>query len=358
MTDITRASAQTTQETQLVRVFAGTIGGIPANVCDARELHAYLENGDEFAHWIKARVEKYGFQEDQDFAIAWGNSQAKRGGHNRKDYHLTLDMAKELSMVENNDRGREARRYFIQKEREALAAAGQQVPISHAETLLPSEQQTLSEIVHRKAEPFGDLAGKALAEIWSRLHRKFRVAKYSQLPRTQLSDAIIYVTQMELRTTGGIPQHAAREQLSSRDHSAIRRAIWFISNRFRNDNTWSQAMWAQLRAELDTPAPQTFYADQLPAIAELLTDAMRHAAATSDLISEIETAAARRILKKREPAEIVLAELRQRAAEFDDDALRLTPELPRWCSGILLAVGDRSISVDHPYWNGAEGRAA
>ncbi len=69
-----------------------------------------------------------------------------------------------------------------------------------SDTLLPSEQQTLQEIVHAKvASVPADRKGKALAEAWSRLHRKFRVSKYDQLRRDQLSDAILYVTQMELR---------------------------------------------------------------------------------------------------------------------------------------------------------------
>ena len=86
MTDITlRAPAQPTPDSQLVRVFTGAIGGIPANVVDARELHAYLESGDKFADWIKARVEKYGFQQDQDFALVSGNPEIKtgRGGDRR-----------------------------------------------------------------------------------------------------------------------------------------------------------------------------------------------------------------------------------------------------------------------------------
>ncbi|WP_240536708.1 phage antirepressor KilAC domain-containing protein [Bartonella sp. WD12.1] len=42
-----------------------------------------------------------------------------RGGHNRKEYHLTLDMAKELAMVERNEKGKQARQYFIECERKA-----------------------------------------------------------------------------------------------------------------------------------------------------------------------------------------------------------------------------------------------
>lgn len=106
---------------QLVRVFDGVIGGVPAQVCDGRELHRFLKNGKQFSDWIKQRISQYGFEENQDFVIASPKSEAKRGGHNRTDYHLTLDMAKELSMVENNEQGRMARRYFIDMERRAHA---------------------------------------------------------------------------------------------------------------------------------------------------------------------------------------------------------------------------------------------
>lgn len=362
MTDITlRAPAQPTPDSQLVRVFAGTIGGIPANVCDARELHAYLEVGRDFANWLNERIEKYGFQQDQDFAVCSPDrASKKRGGHNRKDYHLSLDMAKELSMVENNERGREARRYFIQKEREALAAVGQHVPVPHTETLLPSEQQTLSEIVHRRAEPWGDLQGKALAEIWSRLHRKFRIAKYSQLPRTQLADAILYVTQMEVRTAGGIPPQAAREQLSNRDHHAIRRVVWFIASRFGNggENAWTQAVWAHLRAALDAPAPQPFYVDQLPRIAETLATVMRDTSATSDLIRKVQQDAARRILRKGEAADGVLAELAREAEAHHARCQEQLPELPSWFVKDIQSIADRSIPVSYSQDAAAERRAA
>ena len=85
---------------------------------DARLLHRNLQSGYQFAHWIQSRISDFDFRENEDF-FASKNFEAKRGGHNRIDYLLTLDMAKELAMLERNEIGRAIRRYFIQKEKEA-----------------------------------------------------------------------------------------------------------------------------------------------------------------------------------------------------------------------------------------------
>lgn len=87
----------------------------------ARELHTFLESKQQFADWIKNRIEEYGFIENEDFTIASQNYEAnKRGGHNKKEYALTLDMAKELAMVEKNEKGKQARKYFIAVEKMAM----------------------------------------------------------------------------------------------------------------------------------------------------------------------------------------------------------------------------------------------
>jgi phage anti-repressor protein len=101
----------------IIPVFSGTITGIPTQLVNARELHTFLENKDMFAHWIKDRLTQYDFVENQDFISFWENSQKPQGGRPNKEYHITLDMAKELSMVERNEKGKQARRYFIDCEK-------------------------------------------------------------------------------------------------------------------------------------------------------------------------------------------------------------------------------------------------
>lgn len=89
---------------------------------DAALLHRKLKSSGRFYDWINYRIKEYGFEESKDyFATKKVQSGFKGGGHNRVDYLLTLDMAKELAMLERNDIGRTIRRYFIAKEKELRA---------------------------------------------------------------------------------------------------------------------------------------------------------------------------------------------------------------------------------------------
>ena len=83
----------------------------------ARELHLFLGVGRDFSNWIKGRIEEYGFIENQDYMVFAEIGENSNGGRPLKEYALTLDMAKELSMVEKTERGKQARRYFIEMEK-------------------------------------------------------------------------------------------------------------------------------------------------------------------------------------------------------------------------------------------------
>ncbi|EDW9123483.1 phage antirepressor Ant [Salmonella enterica subsp. enterica serovar Braenderup] len=101
---------------QLIPVFNGTISNETILLCNARDLHTFLEVGKRFATWITERLNEYQFVENQDYIAI---SQKREIGHGRgkKDYLLTLDTAKELAMVERNEKGRQIRRYFIECEK-------------------------------------------------------------------------------------------------------------------------------------------------------------------------------------------------------------------------------------------------
>ena len=91
---------------------------------NARDLHAFLESKQDFSTWIKNRIEQYGFIENQDYQIlAPQNYGASWGGNNKIEYALSIDMAKELSMVERTQKGKEARSYFIICEKIATTKA-------------------------------------------------------------------------------------------------------------------------------------------------------------------------------------------------------------------------------------------
>lgn len=102
---------------------------------NGRELHDFLQSKQEFTSWAKHRTEKYGFELGIDFLITL--SKTYSGGRPSTEYTFTLDTAKELCMVENNEQGRKARKYFIAVEKQLK----QLQPKSQAELLLMYAEQ-------------------------------------------------------------------------------------------------------------------------------------------------------------------------------------------------------------------------
>ncbi|EOI4543322.1 antA/AntB antirepressor family protein [Campylobacter jejuni] len=95
-----------------IQIYDKTIGA-EINSANAREIFQFLNSEQEYANWIKNRISHYNFIENQDYVIELVYTK----GRPRKEYYVTLDMAKELCMIENNEKGRQARRYFIECEK-------------------------------------------------------------------------------------------------------------------------------------------------------------------------------------------------------------------------------------------------
>ncbi|HEB7596902.1 TPA: antA/AntB antirepressor family protein [Campylobacter coli] len=100
------------QNITLIPITNQTIGA-EINSVNAREIYKYIKITSNFAEWINRRINHYNFIENQDYIIELVYTK----GRPRKEYYVTLDMAKELCMVENNEKGRQARRYFIECEK-------------------------------------------------------------------------------------------------------------------------------------------------------------------------------------------------------------------------------------------------
>lgn len=84
---------------------------------NARGLHNTLNVGRDFSNWIKGRIKKYKFVENEDFIVLAKSGENPLGGRPEVKYHVSTNMAKELAMIENNDVGRKVRKYFIECEK-------------------------------------------------------------------------------------------------------------------------------------------------------------------------------------------------------------------------------------------------
>lgn len=115
----------------LISMQVRQIGGTPQQTVNARELWQFVESKQEFVHWIKNRIAKWGFVEGEDFNLDKFIEVRLEGAREVErqitDYHLTINMAKELAMVESNEKGREVRKYFIECERLAKVAHEEQL---------------------------------------------------------------------------------------------------------------------------------------------------------------------------------------------------------------------------------------
>lgn len=111
----------------LIAISNNNVGGTTTQTVNARELHGFLESKQEFSNWIKNRINQYGFIDGHDFTI----DKVVIGKATQFEYHLTLGMGKELAMVERTAKGKQARQYFIECERQAKQAhTGQQSEVS------------------------------------------------------------------------------------------------------------------------------------------------------------------------------------------------------------------------------------
>ena len=85
---------------------------------DARTLHGVLDSKQQFADWMSNRITRGKLIKDEDFGIIHSAMNNSKRGRPTQDYWLTLDAAKHLAQMEENEQGQKVRRYFINCEKE------------------------------------------------------------------------------------------------------------------------------------------------------------------------------------------------------------------------------------------------
>jgi anti-repressor protein len=138
-------------------------------VVSARELHQFLGIKTAFGIWIE-RMTKYGFVENTDYAVI-KSERADNQVITIQDFVITIDMAKELSMIQRTDKGKQARLYFIECERLSKHPIQQVVTqplptdfISALEHLLVSKKSELAlEEKLKEAQPKVELFDMAMS---------------------------------------------------------------------------------------------------------------------------------------------------------------------------------------------------
>jgi len=170
----------------LIPIVPTTLNGQPSQMVDARLLHEFLGVRRDFTTWIKGRIEEFDFEMGLDFVSFDspnpGNQVSHGGDRKSKAYFLTLDMAKELAMVERTAKGRQARRYFLDCERQ-LRQLQQSLPanMTHQRTAISAGQQ---QAINRQA--WADVSGQAHAAFHARREQLLRECLDTPEPRQRI----------------------------------------------------------------------------------------------------------------------------------------------------------------------------
>ena len=205
----------------LIQITKNTINGAEViNSVNAREIHNYLGVKTRFNDWINRAIEKYDFIENIDYSIL--------SNGNSKDFVVTLDMAKELAMLENNPKGKETRKYFIEFEKQGKNLINQQ---SQEIQLLQGMLNTISKMDNRvteleqtrRLENWQELAlieaknkkvysiaekhdlsndkemiRKLHSRVWKCLKKRFNVPRYNEIPSIYFNEAKATINNLSL----------------------------------------------------------------------------------------------------------------------------------------------------------------
>ena len=134
-------------ENELIKITTNEEG---KKLVSARELHEFLGLQKRFSAWIEQYIKvdnEYLFLEGEDFTSVLTSTVVNNGAKRElQDYAITINMAKEISMVTKNDKGKQARKYFIECEKQLKQTQQPQLPQTYLEalkSLVASEEERL-----------------------------------------------------------------------------------------------------------------------------------------------------------------------------------------------------------------------
>lgn len=200
---------------QLIKIESNVIGNGAVNSVNSRDIHSSLWIKTPYSMWIQRAIEKYGFEENEDFTI----NKFVNGKATQIDYIVTIDMAKELCMLDDSEMGKSYRRYFIEKEKEAnrpmtipeqiaLIAQGTQI-LDDRITLLEQtkrleawQERSLIDAKNRKVYSFNpsdkENTSKLHRAVWSKFKKHFNLPRYNELPAIKYEDGLRFINELTL----------------------------------------------------------------------------------------------------------------------------------------------------------------
>ncbi len=133
---------------ELIKIKTSETGDVEEYCVDARELWKFMGIKSPFSQWFRFRCIDYGFSADSDYIVEKMSRLNNQKGRVIKNYKITMNMAKHLSMIEKGEKGRKARDYFI-----------------NCETRLKKVQERITKPVEHEPDPEGGLSRLDLIRI-------------------------------------------------------------------------------------------------------------------------------------------------------------------------------------------------
>lgn len=155
---------------ELIEITIKQIDEALVQTVNARELHSFLQSKQDFTSWIKVQIERAKLLENQDFIVLTKKGENSKGGRPSKEYYLTINSGKHISMLSGTDKGKQVREYFIECERKLVyqmaEQSGYRLPRNFSESLKMlavevEKTEKLTQIVEEQQLLIEDIAPKA-----------------------------------------------------------------------------------------------------------------------------------------------------------------------------------------------------